>query len=141
MDFIKIVKEICSVKATDCRSLNKIKMARKLMDMVNIPQNAEIQEIPLDWNNQVEILFTVPNDKYYYGLNAGRWLDGTESMFLELIGTQQKQGGHIWFDFYDTGERLPLNYFIEMRQKIMTEERFKEIAYKRCKYECKDISE
>lgn len=111
MDFMKIVREICSVKSIDCRSLNKSELARKLMDMVNIPQNAEIQEIPLDWNNQIEMLFTIPEDKYYYGLNAGHWKDGTESMFLEIVGTQRKQGNDIWFDFYNTGKRLPLDYF------------------------------
>lgn len=111
MDFMKIVREICSVKSIDCHSLNKSELARKLMDMVNIPQNAEIQEIPLDWNNQIEILFTVPKDKYYYGLSAGRWLNETESMFLEIIGVQRKQCNGIWFDFYNTGKRLLLDYF------------------------------
>lgn len=90
MNFMKIVEKICSIESTDCRSLNKSELARKLMDMVNIPQNAEIQEIPLDWNDQVEILFTIPEDKYYYGLNAGHWLDGEESMYLEIIGVQRK---------------------------------------------------
>ena len=111
MDFMKIVKEICSIETTDCRSLNKSELARKLMDMANIPQTVEIQEIPLDWNDQVEILFTIPEDKYYYGLSAWHWLDGTESMFLEIIGIQRKQGNDIWFDFYNTGKRLPLDYF------------------------------
>ena len=111
MDFMEIVKEICSIETTDCRSLNKSEVARKLMDMANIPRNAEIQEIPLDWNNQVETLFTIPEDKYYYGLSAGHWLDGTESMYLEIIGIQRDQGNDIWFDFYNTGKRLPLDYF------------------------------
>ena len=108
---MEIVKEICSIETTDCRSLNKSEVARKLMDMANIPRNAEIQEIPLDWNNQVETLFTIPEDKYYYGLSAGHWLDGTESMYLEIIGIQRDQGNDIWFDFYNTGKRLPLDYF------------------------------
>lgn len=111
MDFMKIVRKICSIETTDCRSLNKSEVARKLMDMANIPRNAEIQEIPLDWNNQVETLFTIPEDKYYYGLSAGHWLDGTESMYLEIIGIQRDQGNDIWFDFYNTGKRLPLDYF------------------------------
>lgn len=111
MDFMKIVREICSVKSIDCHSLNKSELARKLMDMVNIPQNAEIQEIPLDWNNQVEILFIIPEDKYYYGLSAGHWLDGTDSMYLEIIAIQRNQGNDIWFDFYNIGKRLSLDYF------------------------------
>lgn len=111
MDFMKIVKEICSIESTNCRSLNKSEVARKLMDMIDIPRSAEIQEIPLDWNDQVEILFTIPEDKYYYGLSAGHWLDGTESMYLKIIGTQRKQGDDTWFDFYNIGKRLPLDYF------------------------------
>lgn len=111
MDSMKIVKEICSIESTNCRSLNKSEVARKLMDMIDIPQNAKIQEIPLDWNDQVEILFTIPEDKYYYGLSAGHWLDGAESMYLEIIGVQRKQRDDTWLDFYNTGKRLPLDYF------------------------------
>lgn len=111
MDFMKIVKEICSIESANCRSLNKSEVARKLMDMIDIPRSAEIQEIPLGWNDQVEILFTIPEDKYYYGLSAGHWLDGTDSMYLEIIGIQRNQGNDIWFDFYNTGKRLSLDYF------------------------------
>lgn len=49
--FMPLVKEICNMEATDCRSLNKSKLARELMNLVNIPQNAEIYEIPLDWDD------------------------------------------------------------------------------------------
>lgn len=111
MDFMKIVKEICSIESTNCRSLNKSEVARKLMDMIDIPRSAEIHEIPLDWNNQVAILFTIPDDNRYYCLNAGHWLDETESMFLEIVGTQREKDNCIWFDFYDNEERLPLDYF------------------------------
>ena len=37
MNFMKIVEKICSIESTDCRSLNKSELARKLMDMANIP--------------------------------------------------------------------------------------------------------
>lgn len=60
MNFIDIVREICAKNSTDCRSLNKSDLARKLMDMANIPDDAEITEIPLDIDNQVAILFVVP---------------------------------------------------------------------------------
>lgn len=74
-NFMQIVKLICETTATDCRSMNKAELARELMDMVNIPSNAIIEEIPLDWDNQVSICFTVPNDDNYYSLYAGHWLD------------------------------------------------------------------
>ena len=48
MNFIDIVREICAKNSTDCRSLNKSDLARKLMDMANVPDDAEITEIPLD---------------------------------------------------------------------------------------------
>lgn len=79
-DFMQIVKAICEITSTDCRSLNKAELARELMDMVNIPSDATIEEIPLDWNNQVSICFTVPNDDNYYALYAGHWNNGTGTM-------------------------------------------------------------
>ena len=66
MNFIDIVREICAKNSTDCRSLNKSDLARKLMDMANVPDDAEITEIPLDVDNQVAILFVVPNDDKYF---------------------------------------------------------------------------
>lgn len=71
VNFMEIVHEICTTTSTDCRSLNKSDLARKLMDLVNIPQNAEIQEIPLDWEDQVDVCFTIPNDDNCYSLYAG----------------------------------------------------------------------
>ena len=50
------------------------------MDMANVPDDAEITEIPLDIDNQVAILFVVPNDDKYYCLYAGHWNNNTESM-------------------------------------------------------------
>lgn len=44
LKFMLLVKEICNMEATDCRSLNKSKLARELMNLVNIPQNAEIKD-------------------------------------------------------------------------------------------------
>lgn len=42
----KLVAEICNINSTDCRSLNKKELARKLMDYANIPNDAKIMEIP-----------------------------------------------------------------------------------------------
>ena len=107
VNFMEIVHEICTISSTDCRSLNKSDLARKLMDLVNIPQNAEIQEIPLDWEDQVDVCFTIPNDDNYYSLYAGHWLDNTESM--KLANTGKIDGSQ--FEFYEKEIDLPLDYF------------------------------
>ena len=107
VNFMEIVHEICTTSSTDCRSLNKSDLARKLMDLVNIPQNAEIQEIPLDWEDQVDVCFTIPNDDNYYSLYAGHWLDDTESM--KLANTGKIDGSQ--FEFYEKEIDLPLDYF------------------------------
>lgn len=100
MDFMKIVKEICSIESANCRSLNKSEVARKLMDMIDIPRSAEIQEIPLDWNDQVEILFTIPEDKYYYGLSAGHGirLQMEAEVKRELTEEEWIEEVKSWFD-------------------------------------------
>lgn len=109
--FMPFVKEICNMEATDCRSLNKSKLVRELMNLVNIPQNAEIQEIPLDWDDEVVILFMLPNDKNYYSLGAGHWLDGTERLILSITGRWK---GREFKFFQEEGKEdipLPLDYF------------------------------
>lgn len=110
-NFMPLVREICSITPTDCRSLNKAHLARQLMDLVNIPQNAEIYEIPLDWDDEVVILFTLPNDKNYYSLGAGHWLDGTERLILSITGRWK---GRKFKFFEEEGKEdipLPLDYF------------------------------
>ena len=109
--FMPLVREICNMQATDCRSLNKAKLAREIMDLVNIPQNAEICEIPLDWDDEVVILFLLPNNKNYYSLGAGHWLDDTERMILGITG---KLRGKKFKFFEEEGKEdipLPLDYF------------------------------
>lgn len=112
-DFMQIVKAICEITSTDCRSLNKAELARELMDMVNIPSDATIEEIPLDWNNQVSICFTVPNDDNYYALYAGHWNNGTESMSLCIIGTQIHSGSKTFFEFFTEEKEISLDYFVK----------------------------
>lgn len=114
-NFMQIVKAICETTSTDCRSLNKAELARELMDMVNIPSNATIEEIPLDWNNQVSICFTIPNDNNYYSLYAGHWNDDTESMSLCIIGTQVHFG---FFEFFTEEKEISLDYFKNQDIKI-----------------------
>ena len=106
MDFMKIVREICNAESTDCRSLNKSALARKLMDMVSIPKNAEITEIPLDYDDQVSILFKLPNDNKYYSLYAGHWLDDTERMWVAIIGRYYKDGDKLRFLFYTNEKEI-----------------------------------
>lgn len=116
-EFMPIVKEICSITPTDCRSLNKAHLARQLMDLLNIPQNAEIYEIPLDWDDEVVILFMLPNDKNYYSLGAGHWLDGTERLILSITGRWK---GRKFKFFEEEGKEdipLPLDYFQRKNKK------------------------
>lgn len=105
---MELVNKICNKQSTDCRSLNKSSLARELMDFAHVPQNAEIQEIPLDWNNQVVILFLLPNDANYYSLFAGIGNDG--NFYFELSVTGILNGNT--FDFFDEDKVLDINYFI-----------------------------
>ena len=66
-------------------------MARELMNIANIPENAEIEEIPLNWNNQVVILFLLPDDKNYYSLFAGIGNDNEFHFELSITGTLQEK--------------------------------------------------
>lgn len=110
-DFMSIVREMCVRKSTNCRSLNMKDLARRLMDMVGIPQNAEIFEIPLNWQNQVGITFTVPKYPVAFCLYAGHWNDGTESMQLEIVGTIRNDDDDISIDYWKEEMSLPLDYF------------------------------
>lgn len=116
-EFMPIVKEICSITPTDCKCLNKSKLARELMNLISIPQNAEIYEIPLDWDDEVVILFMLPNDKNYYSLCAGHWLDGTERLILSITGRWK---GREFKFFQEEGKEdipLPLDYFQRKNKK------------------------
>ena len=109
-----IVDSICTMKSTDCRSLNKSHLARELMDIVEIPINAIIHEIPLDWDRQVEIMFTIPEDtlhkvNYYFGLFAGIGTDGNFHLELSQCGEWSKKSGY--FDFYFRDKAIPIDYF------------------------------
>ena len=87
-NFMPIVEKISSfppsaLDRTEEDGKELLNLCRTLMDMVNIPSNAEIYEIPLMKNNQVVIYFFLENDdEKEYCLNAGHWLDDTISMKL-----------------------------------------------------------
>lgn len=106
-----LVTAICSTTPTDCRSLNKADMGRKLLDLLNVPSKAEITEIPLDWDNQVEICFTLPDNANVFSLYAGKWLDGSESCYLAITGRKREEGEKVWYDFFQIEEILPDDYF------------------------------
>ena len=103
------VDRICTTKSTDCRSLNKAKIARELLNLAHVPFNANITEIPLDWNNQVVILFLLPDDdKNYYSLFAGIGEDNKFHFDLTIAGTFGEDG---YFNFFDDEIPLENDYF------------------------------
>ena len=116
---MQLVNNICNMQSTDCRSLNKSQLARELMNIANIPKEADIQEIPLCENNQVVVLFLIPNDINYYSLFAGNGLDGNFHFELSITGILNKNT----FDFFDEDRKLDIDYFKkkEVMNKIFVE--------------------
>lgn len=110
---MKLVREICSMESTNCRSLNKSTVAKKLLDLVNVPKNANIQEIPLDWNNQVVVLFLIHGDSNYYSLFAGIGDDGKFYFELTIAGILSDG----IFEFFDEEKPLSIDYFKEKCMK------------------------
>lgn len=104
---MKLVKEICNKESANCRSLNKTTLARQLMDIANVPSNADIQEIPLDWNDQVVVLFLVPDDVNYYSLFAGMGTDNNFHFNLGITGVLKEDE----FLFFDEDKIIDINYF------------------------------
>lgn len=111
-EILALVEKICT-NNSDCRGLNNKEVARELMNIAHIPTNAEIEEIPLNWNNQVVILFLLPGDKNYYSLFAGIGNDGNFHFEFSIAGTLQENG---YFDFFAEEEMLPINYFVEEKR-------------------------
>lgn len=106
-EILALVEKICT-NNSDCRGLDKKDIARELMDIAHIPGNAEIEEIPLNWNNQVVILFLLPDDKNYYSLFTGIGNDNEFHFELSITGTLQENG---YFDFFAKEKMLPIYYF------------------------------
>lgn len=113
LEIMQLVDAICNAKSTNCRSLNKANLARKLMDFADIPKTAEIQEIPLDWNNQVVILFLMPKDKNYYSLFAG--IGNDNKFYFELTITGILEDGH--FGFFENEIPLEADYFQKYKER------------------------
>ena len=104
---LEIVKQICNTESLDCRSLNKSNLALELLKIANVPTSATIQEIPLDKENQVVILFTMKNDNNYYSLFAGIGNNGDFCFQLGIDGTVKNNE----ITFYDDSKILPIDYF------------------------------
>lgn len=81
-----LVKEICKGERTICRGLDKPDLARELMNLANIPQNAQISEISRLWDDQVIILFQIPGDDNYYRLFTGIGISGNFHFKLDMMG-------------------------------------------------------
>lgn len=107
-EIMRLVRKICNTESRDCRSRNKADFARRLLDLANVPQNADVQEIPLDWDNQVVILFLMPNDTNYYSLFAG--IGNDEKFYFELTIAGILKGKH--FDFFNEEIPIDINYFV-----------------------------
>lgn len=105
---LNIVKQMCEIESTDCRSLNKKELARQLLNMAFVPINAEICEIPLDWNNQIVILFMIPKNNTYYSLFAGIGNDG--KFYFKLSKTGILQSNQCFF-FFNKEKVLSMDYF------------------------------
>lgn len=106
-EILTLVEKICT-NSSACRGLNNKEVARELMNVAHIPSDAEIVEIPLNWNNQVVILFLLPGDNKYYSLFTGIGNDNEFHFELSITGTLQENG---YFDFFAEEEMLPINYF------------------------------
>ncbi len=110
----ELVDRICSMESLNCRSLNKSHLAREIMNFVEIPMEAIIHEIPLDWDRQVAIMFTIPEDtlhkvNYYFELYAGIGTDGKVNLELSKCGEWNNKSRY--FDFYIRNKQISIDYF------------------------------
>lgn len=113
-DVLKIVDRMCATESIGCRALNKSPDARLLMDGLNIPKEAEIWEIPLDWDRQVVVVFGLPNDRNYYCLFAGVGTDGNFYYRVSIEG--RITNGHVQ-ELFDDIIVLPDDYFTNYRKE------------------------
>lgn len=136
-----MLKKICNAESVSCRGLDQSSLARELMNFANVPQNADIQEIPVNWDNMIEINFLIPNNDKYFCLFAGIGIDGNYHFELSIIGTLLENG---WFHFRQEDELsdliIPIDYFV--RKTTITEQirNFIEIVAKLAVSECPEIS-
>lgn len=136
-----IVEKMCNAESTSCRGLDQSSLARELMDLANIPQNADIQEIPVNWDNMIAINFLIPDNDKYFCLFAGIGIDGSYHFELSIIGTLLENG---WFHFRQEDGLseliVPIDYFT--RETTITEEikSFIETVAKKAVAECLEMT-
>lgn len=130
-NILELVDRICAMESTNCRGLNKSEEARKLLDIINVPNNAIISEIPLDWNRQVIVLFRIPADNNVYSLFSGIGNNGKFYFELTIDGTFQNDGTFV--DYFGNGEILPIDYFKEnMHMCKIRNKRIRNILTEEC---------
>lgn len=72
-EIAKLVIRICGTKGNNCRGLDKVEDALKLLALDGInAEDARIYEIPIDWDNQVLIMFEYKGKDYeaLFGIEA-----------------------------------------------------------------------
>lgn len=68
----------------DCPTEATIKAAEKLLRIAGVSESAEIFEIPLCWDNQVCIRFTLGNSDIIFDLSAGINCNDNSEFFIFL---------------------------------------------------------
>lgn len=135
-----IVEKICNAESVSCRGLDQSGLARELMNLANVPRNADIQEIPVNWDNMVAINFLLPDNENYFCLFAGIGMDGNFYFELSIIGTLLENG---WFRFRQEDGLsdliIPIDYFVK---KTITEQirNFIETVAKLAVSECQGMT-
>lgn len=96
-----LVKAICGTKSTSCRGLDKAENALRLLALDGIkPEDVRIYEIPLDWDNQVLIMFE------YHGKDYEAFF-GVEEETNEVYGGEYSE--NIFDKDGDIFEQIPID--------------------------------
>lgn len=136
-----IVEKFCNAESVSCRGLDQSGLARELMDLANVPQNAEIQEIPVNYDNMVAINFLIPGNDKYFCLFAGIGMNGNYHFELSIIGTLLENG---WFHFRQEDGLseliIPIDYFVKPATITEQIRNFIEIVAKLAVSECPEMS-
>lgn len=109
-EVMSIVQRMCNTQSAGCRSLNKSADARLLMNEFNISKSAKICEIPVDWDDMVSVMFTIPGDDNYYDLFAGIGY-GDKQYHFEVSIAGKFVNGEFKFEDFDV-VILPTDYFV-----------------------------
>ena len=102
-----LVQGICTsaTKGTDCRGLSLSGQAKELLEVFGIP-SAKIWEVPVYWDEQVNIIFaTEDHPKFVYCLAVGEPQDG---VYFEELTKAPATDGYIEFE---NETELPVDYF------------------------------